>query len=173
MQTVTPDVRDDRTIDLRGHSPKPAARSFGSTDRPIGWGMAALLLIIGLVHLHLWQDGYRTLPTIGPLFLVAAFSAGFIALATSVQLNWVTAGAAACIAVGTLVANLASLLLPHGLFEFKELGVSYSGTIAIASELGVVALFGIWAYRRPRAGRSSTRRRFIDRTRAYRCCAHR
>ena len=174
MQTATPDVRDDRTIDLRSHSTNPVARPFGSTDLAIRWGMTALLAVIGLVHLHLWwQEGYRTLPTIGPLFLAAVFSAGFIALFTSVQLNWVTAPAAACCAVGTLVANLASLLLPHGLFQFKEVGVSYSGAIAIASELGVVALFGVWAYSRLRSGGRLARRRFSDRTRAYRCCAHR
>jgi hypothetical protein len=175
MQTAAPDVRlvngDDRTSDLRSHSPKPSDRLFGSTDRLLRWGITALLFVIGLVHLHLWLDGYRTLPTIGPLFIVAAASAGFIALFTSVQLNWMTATAAACFAAGTLTANLASLLLSHGLFEFKEVGVSYSGAIAIASEVGVVALFGYWAHRRLRSGRGQARRRFTDRT--YRCCTHR
>jgi hypothetical protein len=174
MQTATPDIRDDRTIDLRSHSTRTSARPFGSTELPTRWGITALLAVIGVVHLHLWwQEGYRTLPTIGPLFLAAVFSAGFIALFTSVQLNWVTAAAAACFAAGTLVTNLASLLLPHGLFEFKEVGVSYSGAIAIASELGVVVLFGVWAYSRLRTGGGLARRCFSDRTRAYRCCAHR
>ena len=175
MQTTAPDVQlvngDDRTIDLRSHSPKPADRLFGSTDRLLRWGITTLLVVIGLVHLHLWQDGYRTLPTIGPLFIVAGASAGFIALFTSVQLNWMTATAAACFAAGTLAANLASLLLSNGLFDFKEVGVSYSGAIAIASEVGVVALFGIWAHGRLRSSRGPARRRFSDRT--YRCCTHR
>jgi len=43
-------------------------------------------------------------------------------------------------------ANLASLLLSHGPFEFKEVGVSYSGVIATASEVGVVPLLAFWAH---------------------------
>src|ERR1700734_2990547 len=34
-----------------------------------------LLSAVGWVHLHLWQEGYRRIPTIGPLFLAAAVSA--------------------------------------------------------------------------------------------------
>jgi hypothetical protein len=174
MQATTSDVRDHPTVDVRSHSARPAARPFGSTDRSTRWCITVLLSVTGLVHLHLWwQEGYRILPTIGPLFLVAVISAGFIALFTSVQLNWVTATVAACFAAGTLAANIASLLLPRGLFRFKEVGVSYSGAIAIASELGVVAVVGVWAHRRLRGGPGVARRRSGHRTRAYRCCAHR
>ena len=77
--------------------------------------MTTLLLAIGIVHLHLWQDGYRTLPTVGPLFVVAVVSAAVIALFASVQINWVTAMAAAGFSAGTLAANILSLLLPRGL----------------------------------------------------------
>jgi hypothetical protein len=31
---------------------------------------AALLACSSAIHLHLWWDGYRSIPTIGPLFLV-------------------------------------------------------------------------------------------------------
>jgi len=179
MQTTAPDIQqvkgkaEERPVDIPSRSPKQADRLTGSTDRLLRWGTTALLVVIGLVHLHLWQDGYRTLPTIGPLFLVAVVSAGFIALFTSVQINWVTAMAAAGFAASTLAANLASLLLPHGLFEFKQVGVSYSGAIAIASEVAVVGLFVMWAHGRPRSGRGPARRRFSGRTHAYRCCSHR
>jgi hypothetical protein len=39
-------------------------------------GCVALLAWIGYVHLHLWQEGYRQIPTNGPLFLLDAV-AGF------------------------------------------------------------------------------------------------
>src|SRR6202042_3337753 len=39
-----------------------------------------LLGAVGWVHLHLWQEGYRHIPTIGPLFLAGAVSA-FVAAA--------------------------------------------------------------------------------------------
>lgn len=39
----------------------------------------ALLSADGWAHLHLWQDGYRHISTIGPLFLTGAVSALVIA----------------------------------------------------------------------------------------------
>jgi hypothetical protein len=40
-----------------------------------------LLSALGWVHLHLWQIGYRHIPTIGPLLLVAAMGSVIIAVA--------------------------------------------------------------------------------------------
>jgi len=48
-------------------------------------GCAALLAWIGYIHLHLWQEGYRQIPTNGPLFLLDAV--GGFALA-AVLLIW-------------------------------------------------------------------------------------
>jgi hypothetical protein len=176
MESATSDIRvlsdQPRTIDLRSGVAR-SQRPFGSVDRLLRWSTTSLLLVIGIVHLHLWEDGYRTLPTIGPLFVLAAVSAASIALLLSVQLNWVTAAAAAGFAFSTLTANILSLLLPHGLFEFKEVGVSYSGGFAIGSEVGVLVLVGIWAHRRLRIRRRPVGRRFGHRTRSVRCCSHR
>jgi hypothetical protein len=125
---------------------------YQAPDRALRGGMAALLAPIGVVHLHLWLDGYRNVPTIGSLFLVAVFTAVLLAIAVAVRLNAMVALAAASFATGTLGANVLSLLLPSGLFHFKEVGVSYSGWLAIASEVGVAALVGVWTYRRWRRG---------------------
>jgi hypothetical protein len=110
--------------------------------------------VIGVVHLHLWLDGYRNLPTIGPLFLVAVVSSALLAVVVSVRINVVIAGAAAAFAAGILIANILSLLLPDGLFHFKEVGISYSGGFAIASEIAVVAILSIWAHMRFRPARN-------------------
>jgi hypothetical protein len=48
-------------------------------------GCVALLAWIGYIHLHLWQEGYRQIPTNGPLFLLDA-AAGFVLAA--VLLVW-------------------------------------------------------------------------------------
>src|SRR6266550_3203619 len=48
-------------------------------------GCVALLAWIGYIHLHLWQEGYRHIPTNGPLFLLDAV-AGFVLAA--VLLTW-------------------------------------------------------------------------------------
>jgi hypothetical protein len=109
-------------------------------------GASALLVVISVVHLHLWLGGYRYLATIGPLFLLDVIFAALFALVVAVRLNVVVAFGAASLAAGTLGANVLSLLLPKGLFRFKEVGVSYSGGFAIASEAGVVILLVTWAY---------------------------
>ena len=166
------DREEPPTTSLSG-SLVPESGSAGSRDRMLRWGTTSLLIVIGIVHLHLWWVGYRTLPTIGPLFLLTFVAAGLIALFTSVQLNWVTATVAASFAASTLAAYLMSLLLPQGLFAFEEVGVSYSGAISIASELGVIALVGVWAKTRLPSRQGRTRRRVRERARTYRCCAHR
>lgn len=165
--------RDERPANVASGSFVLESKAVGSRDRVLRWGTTSLLAAIAIVHLHLWWVGYRSLPTIGPLFLVTVVLAGSIALFTSVQMNWVTATVAAVFAAGTLSAYLMSLLLPHGLFDFEEVGVSYSGAIAIASELGVIALVGVWAKRHLANGQGHTRRRVRERARTYRCCAHR
>jgi hypothetical protein len=78
----------------------------------------ALLAWIGYVHLHLWQEGYRQIPTNGPLFLLDAV-AGF-ALA-AVLLVWprpLTGLLAAGYTCSTLAALIISLTV--GLFGFRE-----------------------------------------------------
>ena len=177
MKSATSDIRvlidEPRTIDLRSRSARSGHRLLGSADRLLRWNMTILLLVVGIVHLHLWLNGYRMLPTIGPLFIVAVVASGSIALTTSVQVNWVTAMTAAGFAFGTLAANILSLLLPQGLFEFREVGISYAGGLAMASEVGVVVLVSLWARGRVRSRRRPGGRRFGHRTRTVRCCSHR
>jgi hypothetical protein len=79
---------------------------------------AALLAWIGYIHLHLWAEGYRQIPTDGPLFLLDAV-AGF-ALAAAL-LAWPRA-LAGLVTAGYTAATLGALLisLTVGLFGFKE-----------------------------------------------------
>lgn len=81
-------------------------------------GCVALLAWIGYVHLHLWQEGYRQIPTNGPLFLVNAV-AGF-ALA-AILLVW-RRPLAGLLAAGYTASTLAALIisLTVGLFGFRE-----------------------------------------------------
>src|SRR5262249_61998223 len=79
---------------------------------------AAILVLIGYIHLHLWQEGYRQIPTDGPMFLVDALAAFGLA---AVLLAWARPVAgllAAGFAAGTLAALLISLSI--GLFGFRE-----------------------------------------------------
>jgi hypothetical protein len=81
-------------------------------------GCAALLAWIGYIHLHLWQEGYRHIPTNGPLFLLDAV-AGF-ALA-AVLLTW-PRPLAGLLAAGYTASTLGALIisLSVGLFGFRE-----------------------------------------------------
>ena len=81
-------------------------------------GCVALLAWIGYVHLHLWQEGYRQIPTNGPLFLLDAV-AGF-ALA-AVLLAW-PRPLAGLLAAGYTASTLGALIisLTAGLFGFRE-----------------------------------------------------
>ncbi len=81
-------------------------------------GCVALLAWIGYIHLHLWQEGYRQIPTDGPLFLLDAV-AGF-ALAAAL-LVW-PRPLAGLLAAGYTFATLGALIisLTAGLFGFHE-----------------------------------------------------
>ena len=101
----------------------------------------ALLAWIGAVHLHLWLEGYRQIPTDGPLFLLDAVAG--LALA-ALLLVW-TAPIAGLLACGYTAATLGALLisLTVGLFGFREsISASYA-TLSLAIEtITVLALAG-------------------------------
>ena len=81
-------------------------------------GCVSLLAWIGYIHLHLWQEGYRHIPTNGPLFLIDAV-AGFVLAALLMAWPRPLAGlAAAGYTASTLGALLVSLSV--GLFGFRE-----------------------------------------------------
>ena len=98
------------------------------------FGLFLRLVAVGLLswdgwaHLHLWQDGYRHIATIGPLFLVGAVSALAVAavllLRPSRLLSFVGAGVEIGILAGLVVS------VNFGLFGFKE---SLSAPFAVES----------------------------------------
>jgi hypothetical protein len=106
-------------------------------------GCAALLAWIGYIHLHLWLEGYRHIPTNGPLFLLDAV-AGFILAA--VVLAW-PRPLAGLLAAGYTAATLGALLisLSVGLFGFREsISASYVTESLVIETITALALLG-WA----------------------------
>ena len=81
-------------------------------------GCVALLAWIGYIHLHLWQEGYRQIPTDGPLFLLDAVAAFLLA---AVLLAW-PRPLAGLLAAGYTASTLGALIisLTVGLFGFRE-----------------------------------------------------
>ena len=105
-------------------------------------GCVALLAWIGYIHLHLWQEGYRHIPTNGPLFLLDAV-AGFVLAA--VLLTW-PRPLAGLLAAGYTASTLGALIisLSVGLFGFRESISASFVTESLAIETTTVLALLIW-----------------------------
>ena len=100
---------------------------------------AALLAWIGYIHLHLWLEGYRQIPTDGPLFLIDAVSGLVLA---AVLLAW-PAPLTGLLAAGYTASTLGALLisLTVGLFGFREsISASYVTQSLAIETITVLAL---------------------------------
>ncbi len=105
-----------------------------------------LLVATGAIHLDLYLTGYRSIPTIGWLFLlqvIAAFGLGVVVLATGA---WLAAVAGAGFALATLGGYLLSLWI--GLFGFTEVRTTagiVAGVIEVAAFAALAGLAGLTA----------------------------
>jgi hypothetical protein len=122
--------------------PEAPGRGGRSALTLLRLGCVALLAWIGYIHLHLWQEGYRHIPTNGPLFLVDAL-AGFVLAA--VLLTW-PRPLAGLLAAGYTASTLGALIisLSVGLFGFKEsISASYVTETLTIESIAMLALI-IW-----------------------------
>jgi hypothetical protein len=95
--------------------------------RPVDLGASAAFVVGGalliwsaFIHFHLWSetDGYRSIPTIGPLFLLQSITALIIGIGVvAIRRLW-----AAVIGIGLALTTIAGFLLSVavGLFGFKD-----------------------------------------------------
>ena len=100
---------------------------------------ALLLAVSACIHLDLYLTGYRSIPTIGWLFLLQVIVAFVLTAAVLVTHSWLAAAASAAFALSTLGAYL--LAVWTGLFGFKEIRTR----AGIAAGLIEVAAFGVLA----------------------------
>jgi predicted lipoprotein with Yx(FWY)xxD motif len=113
---------------------------------------AALLAATGAIHLDLYLTGYRTIPTIGWLFLAQVISAFALALAELASASRLLAAAGAGFLMSTLVGYL--LALRMSLFGFREVRTT-AGTVAGVIEIVGLALLLAFASRPEQPGHSS------------------
>jgi predicted lipoprotein with Yx(FWY)xxD motif len=100
----------------------------------LGIAGAALLVASGAIHLDLYLTGYRTIPTIGPLFLLQVIAAFVLAAAILITGSWVAEAAGALFSVSVLGGYLLSLWV--GLFGFTEVRTTagiWAGIIDVAA----------------------------------------
>jgi hypothetical protein len=115
---------------------------------------ALLTAASGVIHLYLWgqDNGYRQIPTIGPLFLAQAIGAILLALVL-LGTRWLAAVVAAA---GLLIATAAGLLISieAGMFGFQETWYAPWARTSFAEELagGVLLLIAAWPLVRPHRG---------------------
>jgi predicted lipoprotein with Yx(FWY)xxD motif len=130
---------------MREHAERPASGRVTVILRVAGSG---LLIATAAIHLDLYLTGYRTIPTIGWLFLlqvIAAFGLGLAVLAIPPRLavalpaTRLAAAAGAGFALATLGGYLLSVWI--GLFGFKEVRTG----AGIAAGLVEVAAFVVLA----------------------------
>ena len=87
---------------------------------------AGLVAASAGIHLHLWADGYRSLPTIGPLVLLQGVTGAVLALALVGVRRPLVPLLAVVFAVATIAAFLLSTTV--GLFGFTDtLGAPFAG----------------------------------------------
>ena len=101
-----------------------------------------LLGAVGWVHLHLWQQGYRHIPTIGPLFLAAAVSAGLVGAGLLARPSRLVAVAGVGLSVGILFGLIVSVNV--GLFGFKESLMAPFAVESILLEIAAGVTLGAW-----------------------------
>ena len=122
-----------------------------------GWARLALRLVGGglliataAIHLDLYLTGYRSIPTIGWLFLlqvIVAFALGALVLATG---QWLAAAAGAAFALATLGGYLLTLWI--GLFGFTEVRTTAGIVAGVIEVAAFAALAGLAAMPARRGG---------------------
>ena len=101
---------------------------------------AGLLAATGAIHLDLYLTGYRTIPTIGWLFLLQVIAAFGLAVAVLLTGSRLAAAAGAGFALATLAGYLLSIWV--GLFGFTEVRT----TAGIVAGIIEVAAFAVLAF---------------------------
>jgi hypothetical protein len=111
---------------------------------------AGLLVWVADIHLDIWMQGYRQIPTDGPLFLANAI--GGFALA-SILVVW-PRGLTGLLGIGYMATTLAALLVSInvGLFGFQEsIDASFVTESILLESIGILIVV-VWTVIVLRAG---------------------
>jgi hypothetical protein len=101
---------------------------------------AAGVFLAAVVHLDLWVQGFRSISTIGPLFMLNFVAGMIIGIGLLVWRHWLPALAAAGFGAATVTAFWISVV--HGLFGVKETTSGSSEILAEIAEYSAI-VFGL------------------------------
>ena len=81
---------------------------------------AAMVATSAIIHLYLWgkEDGYRDVPTVGPMFLAQGIVGCLLAVTAVIKRHFIVALAGAVYMAGSIAALYKSI--HGGLFDFDE-----------------------------------------------------
>jgi hypothetical protein len=115
-------------------------------------GAAGCLAASGMLHAQLYLHGYRTIPGIGPAFLLQASGSLAVALLLTLNSTIVLRLAAAALAAGALLGFIASRTI--GVAGFVEYGLQPApqALISLLVETAALALLAV-----PLLDRTTTR----------------
>lgn len=125
-------------------------RGPGRSRRPIDLAATVAFVVGGLliiwssyIHFHLWDetDGYRSIKTIGPLFLLQSIAGLVLGIGVIVIRRLWAAVLGAGFGVATMVGFLISV--SHGLFGFKDSWSAPFAHQAFAIEIAIIVVLGI------------------------------
>jgi hypothetical protein len=140
LSAVGPDWRSGalQLISIR----RPELRQRGNlfiTALVLRLAGVVLLAWIGYIHWELWHEGYSTLPTIGPTFLINAIAGLVLAVVLLVWPRPLVGLLAAGFVATTILALVISLSV--GLFGFKEsIGAPHVVQALVLEGIAVVVL---------------------------------
>jgi predicted lipoprotein with Yx(FWY)xxD motif len=141
MATERPVLAGHRGGGLGPHMTTPGLRGRARLALRLAGG--GLLIATGAIHLDLYLTGYRSIPTIGWLFLlqiIVAFGLGVVVLASG---EWLAAAAGAVFALATLGGYLLTLWI--GLFGFTEVRTTAGIVAGVIEVAAFAALAGLAA----------------------------
>jgi hypothetical protein len=123
--------------------PGPATKPKGATATAAFFAGGILIIWLSYIHFHLWDDGYRHIATIGPLFLLQSIAGLLVGLLVIVTRRVWTA----VVGIGFALATMAGFLISveRGLFGFKDswaapfAGLAFTVEIVAALVLAVAA----------------------------------
>lgn len=102
---------------------------------------AGLIVWSGVIHLQLWSEGYRSIPVIGPLFLIQGIASIALALALVALRRVFLLASGAVLMAGTAAGLLLSASV--GLFGFQDsLGIPEAQTSLMVEFAGAAVLAG-------------------------------
>lgn len=142
--------------------PTPTRSTPLGRSRYSGWTpalvrvLSALLIgAVAVVHLELWQDGYRGIRYIGPLFLANVIGSGIVVALLLLRAVRPAAILGMVIAVGSFAGLVLSRTV--GLLGFMESGWTPLAFRSVAAELGAVVSLAVALVLRARSASAAPR----------------